>query len=79
VGIAAWFVLTAMLITRRLHETTRRTPHVVEVIVTSIVVPLLSVYHRVRSGITFRVVFWVKAIPPKVPVRIDALARSASC
>lgn len=58
VGSGAWLLLTAMLIARRLHETTRRTPHVVEVVVTSIVVPLLSVYHRVRGGIAFRVVFW---------------------
>ena len=57
-GIGAWVALTAMLIDRRLHETTRRTPHVIEVIVTSIVVPLLSVYHRIRGGITFRVAFW---------------------
>ena len=57
-GIGAWVALTATLIDRRLHETTRRTPHVIEVIVTSIVVPLLSVYHRIRGGITFRVAFW---------------------
>jgi glycosyltransferase involved in cell wall biosynthesis len=57
-GIAAWVGLTATLIARRLHETTRRAPHVIEVIVTSIAVPVLSVYHRIRGGITFRVAFW---------------------
>jgi glycosyltransferase involved in cell wall biosynthesis len=57
-GIGAWLGLTAMLIARRLHETSRRAPHVIEVIVTSIVVPPLSVYHRIRGGITFRVAFW---------------------
>ena len=57
-GFTAWLALTAVLIARRLHETTRRTPHVIEVIVTSIVVPLLSVFHRIRGGIAFRVAFW---------------------
>ena len=57
-GIGAWLVLTAILVARRLHETSRRLPHVIEVIVTSIVVPVLSVYHRIRGGITFRVAFW---------------------
>lgn len=57
-GGAAWLALTSVLIARRLHETTRRAPHVVEVIVTSTVVPLLSVFHRIRGGIAFRVAFW---------------------
>jgi hypothetical protein len=57
-GIGAWLALTAVLVARRLHETSCRTPHVIEVIVTSIVVPPLLVYHRIRGGITFRVAFW---------------------
>jgi len=57
-GIGTWLGLTAMLIARRLHETSRRAAHVIEVIVTSIVVPPLAVYHRIRGGITFRVAFW---------------------
>lgn len=57
-GVGAWLALTAILVARRLHETSRRTPHVIEVIVTSIAVPLLSVYHRIRGGITYRVAFW---------------------
>ena len=57
-GGGAWLMLTTLLIAQRLHETTRRAPHVVEVIVTSTVVPLLSVFHRIRGGIAFRVAFW---------------------
>jgi len=57
-GAVAWLALTVQLIARRLGETTRRISHVVEIVVTSFVVPLLSVFHRVRGGIAFRVGFW---------------------
>lgn len=57
-GLAAWCVLTGTLVLRRLRETVRTPSHVFEVVVTSAVVPLLSVYWRVRGGITHRVAFW---------------------
>ena len=57
-GAAAWLALTAQLVARRLNATTRRVSHVIEVVLTSILMPLLSVFHRVRGGIAFRVGFW---------------------
>ncbi|HUQ83480.1 MAG TPA: hypothetical protein VM076_20165, partial [Gemmatimonadaceae bacterium] len=57
-ALVVWLALTAMLVARRLRSTSRRPSHVAEVVATSLVVPLLSVYHRVRGGIAFRVAFW---------------------
>lgn len=57
-GTVGWLVSTALLIGRRLSETSRRASHVVEVVVTSALVPWLSVFHRIRGGIAFRVAFW---------------------
>jgi GT2 family glycosyltransferase len=57
-GLAGWFSLTAALAFRRLRATKRSLPHVTEVVVTSLLIPVLSVYHRVRGGVAFRVAFW---------------------
>jgi GT2 family glycosyltransferase len=57
-GVGAWLGLTAVLVARRLSATNRSLPHVAEVVVTSVVIPFLSVYHRIRGGIAFRVAFW---------------------
>ena len=58
VGLGAWAVLTGALVARRLHETRRDVAHVVEVVVTSLVIPFLSVYWRIRGGVVYRVAFW---------------------
>lgn len=58
VGFVAWLGTTAALVARRLRETKRSLAHVTEVIVTSFITPPLSVYHRVRGGVLFRVMFW---------------------
>jgi glycosyltransferase involved in cell wall biosynthesis len=58
IALASWFVLTAALAYRRLHATKRSLGHVTEVVVTSLLIPILSVYHRVRGGVAFRVGFW---------------------
>jgi GT2 family glycosyltransferase len=57
-GLAGWCVLTGVIVARRLDETTRAPSHVLEVLVTSAVIPIVSVYWRVRGGVTFRVPFW---------------------
>jgi glycosyltransferase involved in cell wall biosynthesis len=57
-GLATWLSLTAALAFRRLRATKRSLDHVAEVVVTSVLIPFVSVYHRVRGGVTFRVAFW---------------------
>ena len=57
-GLASWAGLTAALAFRRLRATNRSLSHVTEVVVTSLLIPILSVYHRVRGGVAFRVAFW---------------------
>jgi GT2 family glycosyltransferase len=57
-GCVGWMCLTGMLVARRLKANRRSVSHVLEVIVTSVAVPALSVYHRIRGGILFRVAFW---------------------
>jgi glycosyltransferase involved in cell wall biosynthesis len=57
-GLGGWCVLTGVLVARRLRATQRSLGHVAEVVVTSLVVPVLSVYWRIRGGLAFRVAFW---------------------
>ena len=57
-GIVAWLVLTVVLILRRLRATRHSFDHVAEVVVTSLLIPVVSVYHRIRGGVAFRVAFW---------------------
>jgi hypothetical protein len=57
-GLASWCVLTAALAFRRLGMRRWSLSHVTEVVVTSLLIPFLSVYHRVRGGVAFRVAFW---------------------
>lgn len=52
-----WTRLTADFIARRLHGTSRRPGHVAEMVVTSAVIPPLSVYWRLRGAIAYRVWF----------------------
>ena len=57
-GLGGWLVLTAVLVIRRLRATSRSWAHVSEIVVTSALIPFLSVYHRIRGGVAFRVAFW---------------------
>jgi glycosyltransferase involved in cell wall biosynthesis len=57
-GLAAWLSFTAVLVARRLRATNRSLSHVAEIVITSVVLPFVSVYHRIRGGIAFRVAFW---------------------
>jgi glycosyltransferase involved in cell wall biosynthesis len=57
VGSGLWLVLTARFCARRLRGTSRAPAHVAEMIVTSALIPLLSVYWRLRGAVRFRVLF----------------------
>ena len=57
-GVLAWGALTGLLAARRLRSTARDPAHVAEMVITSVALPFLSVYWRVRGGIAFRTAFW---------------------
>ena len=57
-GLAAWGALTAALAARRLRHTSHAPAHVADVVVTSALIPPLSLFWRVRGGIRHRVAFW---------------------
>ncbi len=52
-----WLVLTQRFCALRLHGTSRAPGHVAEMIVTSALIPPLSVFWRLRGALKFRVVF----------------------
>ena len=52
-----WARLTAAFIARRLQGTSRRPAHIVEMVVTSALIPPLAVYWRLRGAFAFRVRF----------------------
>jgi glycosyltransferase involved in cell wall biosynthesis len=52
-----WLGLTLRFATYRLVSTRRDATHVMEMLVTSAVIPLLSVFWRIRGGIRYRVLF----------------------
>jgi GT2 family glycosyltransferase len=54
---AAWVFLTARFCARRLRGTSHAPGHVAEMLVTSALVPPLSVYWRLRGALQFRVFF----------------------
>ena len=58
VMLGAWAILTASFCARRLRGTSRARSHVVEMIVTSVLIPPLAVYWRLRGAVRFRVVFF---------------------
>jgi glycosyltransferase involved in cell wall biosynthesis len=52
-----WLVLTGWFCTRRLQGTARAPAHVMEMAVTSILIPPLSIFWRLVGAVRFRVVF----------------------
>ena len=52
-----WLVLTGRFLARRLRGTSRRPAHMAEMAVTSVVIPFLSVFWRLRGAVRFRVWF----------------------
>jgi glycosyltransferase involved in cell wall biosynthesis len=57
-GLAGWCVLTSAVVARRLRETQGSARRIAEVVATSLVVPIVAVYWRVRGGVAYRVGFW---------------------
>jgi GT2 family glycosyltransferase len=56
-ALAAWLVLTAEFCRRRLRRTSRRVSHIVEMAVTSALIPPLAVFWRIRGAVKYRVLF----------------------
>jgi cellulose synthase/poly-beta-1,6-N-acetylglucosamine synthase-like glycosyltransferase len=55
--LAAWGALTAEFCARRLAGTSRAPSHVAEMVVTSALIPPLSVYWRLRGALRYRALF----------------------
>jgi hypothetical protein len=56
-GALGWLALTARFCARRLRGTSRRPLHVLEMIVTSALIPPLAVFWRIAGALRFRVGF----------------------
>ena len=55
---AAWAALTGAFAARRLRGTSRAPRHVAEMVLTSAVIPPLSLFWRLRGAVRHRVLFW---------------------
>lgn len=56
-GLALWVCLTAYFITKRLYTTALTLNHITEMVVTSLVIPFVSVYWQWYGAIKYRVLF----------------------
>jgi len=52
-----WMFLTGRFCLQRLDQTSRERRHVAEMLVTSVLIPPLSIFWRIRGAIKFRVFF----------------------
>lgn len=57
-GTAAWAVLTAHFFLKRLRGTRRSLQHIAAMLVTSSLIPLLSIFYRLRGAAKYRVFFY---------------------
>jgi hypothetical protein len=55
---ATWLTCTSLFIAQRLQANSLSTRHVLEMVVTSGLIPPLSIFWRVRGGLRHRVPFW---------------------
>jgi glycosyltransferase involved in cell wall biosynthesis len=58
VALGAWLALTLQFIALRLHNTSRDPRHVAEMVVTSLMIPFLSIYWRLLGAVRYRTMFW---------------------
>lgn len=58
VAVGGWIVLMGCFLRRRLRGTSRRPVHILEMLVTSLLIPFLSVFWRLYGAAKFRVWFW---------------------
>lgn len=56
-ALAGWLLLTARFCVERLRGTRRTASHIAEMIVTSVLIPPLSIYWRLRGAVKYRVLF----------------------
>ena len=56
-ALAAWMIMTGRFCLQRLYQTSHAPSHVMEMIVTSILIPPLSIFWRIVGAIRFRVFF----------------------
>ncbi len=56
-GLIVWLYLLGAFIYRRLKQTTRTPAHVAEMVLTSILIPFLSIYWRLRGALHWRAFF----------------------
>jgi hypothetical protein len=54
-GLGLWMMITALFTYKRLRNTSHRPSHVVEMLVTSSLIPILSIYWRIRGAWRYRV------------------------
>jgi hypothetical protein len=57
VAVIVWAVLTGRFLMRRLRGTSRSAGHLLEMLVTSLLIPFLSVFWRLYGAVKFRVWF----------------------
>jgi hypothetical protein len=56
-GAGIWMLLTARFCARRLRDTSHTPRHIAEMSLTSALIPLLSIFWRLRGALRFRVLF----------------------
>lgn len=56
-ALVIWILLTAHFCLRRLHQTSHAPQHIAEMVVTSALIPPLSVFWRIMGAFKFRVLF----------------------
>jgi glycosyltransferase involved in cell wall biosynthesis len=55
---ATWFALTARFCVHRLRGTSHQPRHVAEMLITSVLIPPVAIFWRLRGAVAFRVVFF---------------------
>lgn len=58
IGLGGWFLLSSAFALKRLRVSRKTVSHIFEMIVTSIIIPFLSVYWTLRGAIKYRVLFF---------------------
>jgi len=56
-GFAFWAALTVRFIIKRLEHTSRAPGHILEIVLTSLIIPILAIYWRLRGTLHWRVLF----------------------
>ena len=56
--LTVWIALTVDFARRRLRKISRSMPHLAEMLVTSAVIPFLSIFWRLYGALRFRTLFW---------------------